>query len=89
MPINNQQRDKLKQLGMAVVNTEAEAIAGLRHHINDNFAHACQLMLACEGKVVVIGMGKSGHIGSKIAAPAREPQHFSFTQVKPAMATSG
>ncbi|MEW5008807.1 MAG: KpsF/GutQ family sugar-phosphate isomerase [Cycloclasticus sp.] len=68
MPINNQQRDKLKQLGMAVVNTEAEAIAGLRHHINDNFAHACQLMLACEGKVVVIGMGKSGHIGSKIAA---------------------
>jgi len=68
MPINKQQRDKLKQLGMAVVNTEAEAIAGLRHHINDNFAHACQLMLACEGKVVVIGMGKSGHIGSKIAA---------------------
>ncbi|MEY8195577.1 MAG: KpsF/GutQ family sugar-phosphate isomerase [Cycloclasticus sp.] len=53
---------------MAVVNTEAEAIAGLRQHINDNFAHACQLMLACEGKVVVIGMGKSGHIGSKIAA---------------------
>ncbi|MEW5011774.1 MAG: KpsF/GutQ family sugar-phosphate isomerase [Cycloclasticus sp.] len=68
MPINKQQRDKLKQLGMAVVNTEAEAIAGLRQHINDNFAHACQLMLACEGKVVVIGMGKSGHIGSKIAA---------------------
>jgi len=68
MPTNKQQRDKLKQLGMAVVNTEAEAIAGLRQHINDNFAHACQLMLACEGKVVVIGMGKSGHIGSKIAA---------------------
>jgi len=68
MPNNSSQRDKLKQLGKAVVNTEAEAISKLSQHIDDNFVHACQLMLACEGKVVVIGMGKSGHIGSKIAA---------------------
>ena len=65
---SSSQREKLKQLGMAVVSTEAEAISQLCQHIDDNFAHACQLMLACEGKVVVIGMGKSGHIGSKIAA---------------------
>ncbi len=65
---SSRQQEKLKQLGKAVVKIEAEAILKLCQHIDDNFAHACQLMLACEGKVVVIGMGKSGHIGSKIAA---------------------
>lgn len=59
---------KLKQLGTAVVETEAAAVAALTARIDDNFIHACELMLACEGRIVVIGMGKSGHIGSKIAA---------------------
>jgi len=68
MPTKSNQRDKLKRLGMAVVNTEADAILKLTRHIDDNFAHACELILACKGKVVVIGMGKSGHIGGKIAA---------------------
>ncbi|MFT6624375.1 MAG: arabinose-5-phosphate isomerase [Cycloclasticus sp.] len=68
MPDKNNHRDKFKQLGLAVIKTETEAIAKLANHIDDNFAHACELILQCEGKIVVIGMGKSGHIANKIAA---------------------
>ncbi|MEH6504425.1 MAG: KpsF/GutQ family sugar-phosphate isomerase [Cycloclasticus sp.] len=68
MPDKNNHRDKLKQLGLAVIKTEAEAITQLANHIDDNFTHACELILQCEGKIVVIGMGKSGHIANKIAA---------------------
>ncbi|PHS73760.1 MAG: D-arabinose 5-phosphate isomerase [Cycloclasticus sp.] len=68
MPDKTSHRDQLKQLGLAVIKTEAEAIANLTQHINDDFANACELMLQCKGKIAVIGMGKSGHIGNKIAA---------------------
>ncbi len=60
--------DKVRELGSAVISTEAEAVAALLERIDDNFVAACQHMLDCQGRVVVIGMGKSGHIGSKIAA---------------------
>jgi arabinose-5-phosphate isomerase len=56
------------RLGQAVIDTEASAIAALKPRINDAFATACRLILACRGRVVVLGMGKSGHIGGKIAA---------------------
>ena len=56
------------KLGQAVVNTESEAVSALSERIDENFAQACQLILKCEGRVVVIGMGKSGHVGNKIAA---------------------
>ncbi|MDC9724554.1 MAG: KpsF/GutQ family sugar-phosphate isomerase [Gammaproteobacteria bacterium] len=59
---------QLKSLGLAVINTELEAISALRDRIDDNFVAACQHLLKCEGRIVVIGMGKSGHIGGKIAA---------------------
>ena len=59
---------QLKTLGLAVVNTELEAIAALRDRIDDTFAKACQILLDCQGRIIVIGMGKSGHIGNKIAA---------------------
>jgi arabinose-5-phosphate isomerase len=58
----------LLRLGLAVIETEARAVSQLAARIDSLFARACQLMLACEGRVVVIGMGKSGHIGNKIAA---------------------
>ena len=54
--------------GKKVIQLEAEAVAGLEACINDAFAEACQTILECRGRVVVVGMGKSGHIGSKIAA---------------------
>jgi arabinose-5-phosphate isomerase len=54
--------------GRRVLATEAEAVAALEHRLDESFAAACELLLRCEGRVVVTGMGKSGHIGSKIAA---------------------
>ena len=59
---------KLIDLGRAVIRTEAAAIAELEERVDENFARACRLLLDCPGRTVVIGMGKSGHIGSKIAA---------------------
>lgn len=55
-------------LGRAVLDTEAAGIQLLRDRLDDSFAAACRLLLACKGRVVVLGMGKSGHIGSKVAA---------------------
>lgn len=60
--------DKLKQLATAVIDTELDAVSALRDRINDGFLKACEFMLHCNGRIVVIGMGKSGHIGSKLAA---------------------
>jgi arabinose-5-phosphate isomerase len=54
--------------GRRVLATEAAAVAALEHRLDAAFARACSLLLACRGKVVVTGMGKSGHVGSKIAA---------------------
>ncbi len=60
--------NKLCELGRAVIQVESEAIASLSAQINESFVRACQLLFDCKGRVVVIGMGKSGHIGGKIAA---------------------
>ena len=59
---------KLRELGLAVIQVEAQAISALAEQINDNFVAACKLLFDCVGRVVVIGMGKSGHIAGKIAA---------------------
>lgn len=55
-------------LGKAVLKTEADSVHDLIDRIDDNFQQACEIMLACKGRIVVTGMGKSGHIGGKIAA---------------------
>lgn len=51
-----------------VIDTEMAGIATLHDCLGDNFVEACERLLNCKGKVVVSGMGKSGHIGNKIAA---------------------
>jgi arabinose-5-phosphate isomerase len=56
------------ELGAAVIEIEAKAVFALTERIDANFAKACGLLLACEGRIVVLGMGKSGHIGGKVAA---------------------
>ena len=56
------------ELGLAVLNTEAAAISALTRRLDQNFHHACEKILASPGRIVVTGMGKSGHIGNKIAA---------------------
>ena len=57
-----------KQLAKNVIEIEQQAIAEMVQFVDDNFELACQLMFHCTGRVIVIGMGKSGHIGGKIAA---------------------
>src|SRR5690242_15124410 len=59
---------KLVRSARAVIATEARAIEALHDRIDGRFLRACQLMIECQGRVVVSGMGKSGHIARKIAA---------------------
>jgi arabinose-5-phosphate isomerase len=54
--------------GQRVLDTEIAAIAALKERLSSAFVEACRLLHACTGRVVVSGMGKSGHIGNKIAA---------------------
>lgn len=56
------------KLGLAVIETEAQAIFELTQRIDQRFNDACEILLACTGRIIVTGMGKSGHIGKKIAA---------------------
>lgn len=58
----------IQALAAAVIQTEMQAIANLAERIDEQFVNACHLLLACKGRVVVTGMGKSGHIAGKIAA---------------------
>jgi arabinose-5-phosphate isomerase len=56
------------ELGLAVLRAEADAISGLTERLDQRFHDACELVLKCDGRIVVTGMGKSGHIANKIAA---------------------
>ena len=57
-----------QQAGKQVLTIEREGLAHLDQYIDGNFTLACEAMFHCQGKVVVMGMGKSGHIGCKMAA---------------------
>ncbi len=59
---------KIRDLALAVITVEADAVKALSAQVNDAFVDACVLMMSCKGRVVVTGMGKSGHIAGKIAA---------------------
>ncbi len=64
--VNEQQ---LRQWGTKVIDIEKQALDNLHQYVDSSeFAQACQLILQCTGKVIVMGMGKSGHIGNKISA---------------------
>lgn len=60
--------DSTLKLAQAVLKTEAQSILDLLPRLDESFVRACDFLLHCQGRVVVTGMGKSGHIGSKIAA---------------------
>ncbi|MBK7982757.1 MAG: KpsF/GutQ family sugar-phosphate isomerase [Candidatus Competibacteraceae bacterium] len=85
MPIHD---DKFKALASRVLTIEAEAVAQLAARIDDRFAHACRLLLACQGRIVVLGIGKPGHIGGKIAATLASTGTPAFF-VHPAEASHG
>ncbi|CAM3675912.1 D-arabinose 5-phosphate isomerase [Rouxiella silvae] len=55
-------------VGKQVLLTEREGLEQLDQYINDDFSRACEMMFHCSGKIVVMGMGKSGHVGRKMAA---------------------
>ena len=60
--------EELLALAGEVLEIEARAVDGLRARLDDAFVAACRLCLDTPGRIVVTGMGKSGHIGGKIAA---------------------
>ena len=60
--------DQALQLARETLDIEAQALMGLKSRLDSRFSQAVQMMLNVKGRVVVTGMGKSGHIGSKIAA---------------------
>jgi arabinose-5-phosphate isomerase len=60
--------ERLLQLARAVLDIEADAVRGLKARLGDAFLEAHRIIFATKGRVVVTGMGKSGHVGTKIAA---------------------
>lgn len=70
------------------IQLEAEAVSDLVSHLDENFIRACELMFQCTGRIIVTGMGKSGHIGKKIAATLASTGSPSFF-VHPGEASHG
>lgn len=77
-----------EQAGKDVLTIERAGLEQLDQYINADFARACESMFYCRGKVVVMGMGKSGHIGKKMAATFASTGTPSFF-VHPAEASHG
>jgi arabinose-5-phosphate isomerase len=78
----------LCNLGRQVIEIEAQAVASLIPRIDEDYAQACRLLLNCRGRVILIGMGKSGHIARKIAATLSSTGTASY-YVHPAEASHG
>ena len=83
----NQTRD-LIQSAQRTIGLEIKAVEGLLEHINADFVRACEMILGSSGRVVVMGMGKSGHIARKIAATLASTGTPAFF-VHPAEASHG
>jgi arabinose-5-phosphate isomerase len=81
-------KEAIQSLARAVIETEASAVTSLLERVDEQFLTACKYLLECTGRVVVIGMGKSGHIGSKIAATLASTGTPAFF-VHPAEASHG
>jgi len=80
--------ERLLGRARAVLRTEADAVAALAERVDERFAEACRLILSCRGRVVVSGMGKSGHVARKVAATFASTGTPSFF-VHPAEASHG
>ena len=80
--------EQLLELAREVLEIESRAVDSLRQRLDDAFVAACRLCLETPGRVVVTGMGKSGHIGHKIAATLASTGTPAFF-VHPAEASHG
>jgi arabinose-5-phosphate isomerase len=78
----------LTEMGREALRIEARAVAALVDRLGADFDKACRMLLACAGRVVVSGMGKSGHVGRKIAATLASTGTPSFF-LHPAEASHG
>lgn len=65
---NDTPNDVFQRSALAVIDIEAEALLALKPRLDQQFVDACKLLMACEGRIVVTGIGKSGHIGNKMAS---------------------
>jgi len=82
------QSSQLIETAQRTIRLEIEAVEQLKARINADFVQACELILGCKGRVVVVGMGKSGHVGRKIAATLASTGTAAFF-VHPAEASHG
>jgi arabinose-5-phosphate isomerase len=80
--------DDILRFAKAVIDIETEAVSALKERLDHNFVQACAIILQTKGKVVVSGMGKSGHIARKIAATLASTGTPSFF-MHPAEASHG
>ena len=78
----------IKEKAIETLQIEADAVKKLVTHINDEFEATVKAILACQGRIIVTGMGKSGHVGRKIAASLASTGTPSFF-VHPAEAFHG
>lgn len=81
-------KNSFSEIALRTISLELEAVSALQQRINEDFSKACSLILNCSGRVIVMGIGKSGHIARKIAATLAStgtPAHF----VHPAEASHG
>jgi arabinose-5-phosphate isomerase len=88
MPRSDVLNERLIEQGQRALQIEANAVQALVQRIGPEFAQACQVILACKGRVIVSGIGKSGHVARKIAATLAStgtPAYF----VHPAEASHG
>lgn len=68
MMVTNERLTHVREYAVQCIKDEAQAVMELLPQLDDNFDKAVALMYGCHGKVIVTGVGKSGHIGAKIAA---------------------
>ena len=70
---------KTLEYGIQAIRDEAQALLDLIPKMDSQFERAVELMLHCQGKVIVTGVGKSGHIGAKIAATLASTVHLEIS----------
>ena len=80
--------DKIKQLALEVLDTEAGAIQRLQSQIDEKFVAACRCLIECRGRIILIGIGKSGHIANKISSTLSSTGSQAF-YLHPAEASHG
>ena len=79
--IANFNPDRALALAQQTFDIEAQAVLGLKSQVSADFARAVEMVLGCTGRVVVSGMGKSGHIARKIAATLASTAFGSSTPI--------